>query len=236
MLSSLDPLTVGWAVAGSVVTYLFAESKIRAGEVDLSFGEREGFPVPFAILKEDDSDEEIGVGATIALPLRHIVVVNSVFCALSKPIQRFILLHECGHMRNWDTHATVVMRLVCAVAASILFPVHPLSAAIGISLIVQPILSAIQERRADSFAISHASVEVLKGGISGFEKKHAMRLQQWDEALSIGDKLALYLSEFAYYVLKGHPLESSRIAAVQKELQLRENISLDLPILCVSST
>lgn len=222
----LDPLSMGYATLKLVSCYFLAETKIQQPEIDHSFGKRENFPINFSLLKEPSDSNSISVYTMIALPIRHVAVVNSAFLTLPNPSQRFILLHECGHMKNGDVHFSIIADIVSAIAASILFPVHPFLATLGISLVFRAFLSSIQERRADSFAIAHSSTEELKGGIEVLEQQQKNNIQSWLSSTSFLSKMDFIISTFTYCVLEGHPLASSRIEKIQKELDRRKNLSL----------
>lgn len=71
----------------------------------------EPFPEPFRLVQEGVS-EYPSAGTVALLPSRYIVVVSSGFSALSVPSQRFIILHESGHMFHKDQRRSTIMDLI----------------------------------------------------------------------------------------------------------------------------
>ena len=153
---------------------------------------------------------------------RHLVVVGSKFSELRGNEQRFVVLHECGYMRHRDIRGSVIVDVVSFVAAHVFFPSRIFVAFFLLSKVSQAFYGAIAERRADAFARQHASLEELEGGIAVMQKKALMRSHAWGSADTFRDQCVEIWHRFHYYILAGHPLESSRIAACQKEIELRK--------------
>jgi beta-lactamase regulating signal transducer with metallopeptidase domain len=149
------------------------------------------------------------------------VIVNSGFRALPKSSQRFILLHECGHIFHQDVHIDTAIDFISLIAARILFPLRPFIAVALVSVVMKTIASFIQERRADAFAIERASNEELQGGIAVLNEKQKQRSLAWTKAKTFASQCSVIYGAFNYYVLGGHPLESSRIHSIQREVQAR---------------
>jgi hypothetical protein len=127
-------------------------------------------------------------------------------------------------MHHWDFHKSLLTMCTAAVAASILFPTSPLLAVIttaALSRLFLAPIAQIMERRADSFAIAHATMEELQGGIAILKEKQQQKSNAWAAATSWPEQMEFLLQSLRYYGLEGHPFEATRIAKIESEYQLR---------------
>jgi len=222
---NLDTLTTGFWAFGTAFKYVYPEVKLYLEDwekVIPLLGDKP-FPEHFQLLEEGGGSSYPSACNVTVLPSRHLVIVNSAFRTLSESSQRFVLLHECGHIHHEDNHMYTIVSLMTLIASHIFFPSHPFIAYVLIKKVVGACLGAIQERRADAFAIHHASDVELEGGIAILKEKQIKRAQSWESATTIRSKASSIIAALDYYILEGHPLESSRINSIQREIHAREN-------------
>jgi hypothetical protein len=218
-MNYLDSVVISyWTLNDVVRTYIDVDNYITKKEKkDLAYGKNENYPIPFSLIEEGSG---INITSYTGFPLNHIIQVNSSFLSLEKPIQRFLLLRECGHLEHWDTHVQMIAKIVTTVAAVVFFRSAPLLGYLALNTVVPILLNAIQERRADSYAITHASTEELEGAISFYKEEQMKRpdLSELDESDSQD-----IVEAIIYYIRDGHSFESTRIAALEEEIELRKN-------------
>jgi hypothetical protein len=96
---------------------------------------------------------------------------------------------------------------------------------VGLNLLNEIFISSIQERRADAYANSHATIEELEGGIKFFRMSQEKISKIWAEATDLSSQTRFFLRYIRYIirncVLTGHPLDSTRIAAIEDEIARR---------------
>ena len=217
----IDPIAASLFACLALSPYASCEIAAHAGQL---VGEedrlcQEEFPAQFRMRELPDSGSALDCGSAIAFPSRHFVIFTKGFRELDEPTRRYILLHECGHLHHQDVPMRVVANIIGLIASALFFPSYFALSELSIFLITQCAHGAIIERRADAFAISHATRAELQAAIAFLETRQTDRWQQWCAATSLTSLFKSVVKAFTYYIFEGHPLESSRIALVQKKLQ-----------------
>ncbi len=230
MLSNIDPLTTSFVFLLNASKYGYLETSLPNDQQQSCWGQiiplpgNRPFPETFVLLEENKGLESRPSAYTFTtLASRHVVVVNAALRNLKEASQRFILLHECGHIHHRDSQMHTVIDLIVLIVAHIFFPLPMIYHAYVIMRITTQVFEGmIAERRADAFACEQATLEELQGGIEFFQMKSQLRATEWSSAITLYEQAKAITNAFIYYVLQGHPLESNRITSIEKEIQRRK--------------